>query len=480
MQSLLLKLVALLGAEHVLTGDAAKPYLTDWRRLATGRAMAVVRPANTEQVAQIVRLCSHARVPVVPQGGNTGQVAGATPDISGNAVVISLMRLNRIRAIDTDNDTITVDAGCILQQVQAAANSVDRLFPLSLGAEGSCAIGGNLATNAGGTQVLRYGNARDLALGLEVVTAEGDIWPGLHGLRKNNTGYDLRDLYIGSEGTLGIITAATLKLFPLPQWQRTALLAITNLANAVAILRLARKHLGSELTGFEIMSQACLNLVIETDLRQRLPFPVQPSETRWYILIEISGGQCDTHLGSGFDLLLEQLMETESIVDAAVAVSQAQSDAFWTLRESITLALAKSVYCIKHDISLPISAIPEFVEKTNSAIGQKYPQSRMMIFGHLGDGNLHYNLLGPANAERADVAAREPMIQSMVHDAVAAAGGSISAEQGIGSRRVVDLIRYKSPIELNLMRRIKHALDPLNIMNPGKVLSSTTPHFSQE
>lgn len=473
MKSFLQTLRHLIGSAHVLTDSDAQPYLTDWRRYCTGRALAVLRPADTQQVADIVRLCSQFGVPIVPQGGNTGQVAAATPDETGTAVVISLQRLNRIRAIDPDNNTITVEAGCILQAVQQAAMAADRLFPLSLGAEGSCFIGGNLATNAGGTQVLRYGNARELALGLEVVTPGGEVWNGLRGLRKDNTGYALRDLYIGSEGTLGIITAATLKLFPLPNVQRTAFLAVESLSDTTRILQRARLMLGTSLTGFEIMSRACLDLVSETHLQQRLPFSALPSHMQWYVLLEISSSEDEAHAVHQFETLLEQLMEAGLVLDAVIAMTQGQSEAFWRLRESITLALAQSGYCIKHDISLAVSMIAAFVRDTDHAIQQIYPGTRMMVFGHLGDGNLHYNLLGPAGALRETVAAKEGAIQSLVHERVVAVGGSISAEQGIGSRRVDDLERFKSPLELALMRRIKQALDPQDIMNPGKVLAKT-------
>ncbi len=474
MSTFLQALEDMLGPAQVLTGEDAQPYLTDWRRFCTGRAMAVVRPANTQEVADTVRLCAEYGVPIVPQGGNTGQVAAATPDDTGQAIVVSLQRLNRVRAIDTENDTITVEAGCVLQAVQEAARSADRLFPLSLGAEGSCFIGGNLATNAGGTQVLRYGNARELALGLEVVTAEGAIWNGLRGLRKDNTGYALRDLYIGSEGTLGIITAATLKLFPLPNVQRTTLLAAKSLFDAAGLLQLARSALGASLTGFEVMSRACLELVVETHPQQRLPFHSAPQHTGWYILLEVSSSEDEAYAAHQFEVLLERAMEAGLVLDAVIATSQAQSDAFWHLRESITLALAQSGYCIKHDISLPVSMIPDFVRETDLAIQDIYPGTRMMVFGHLGDGNLHYNLLGPGGAAREDVAAREQAIQALVHERVVAAGGSISAEQGIGSRRVADLALYKDPVELSLMRRIKQALDPQGIMNPGKVLSGSS------
>jgi len=467
--TLLADLRALLGEANVLAGADAEPYLTDWRRHATGRALAVARPGSSAEAAATVALCAAAGAPIVPQGGNTGQVAAATPDGSGRAVVVSLQRMNRIRAIDTANDTITVEAGCILQAVQDAARAADRLFPLSLGAQGSCMVGGNLATNAGGTQVLRYGNARELCLGLEVVTAEGRLWDGLRGLRKDNTGYSLRDLYLGSEGTLGLITAATLKLFPLPRAQRTAMLALPGLREAAAVLALARAGFGAALTGFEVMSRACLRRVADVFPQQRLPFG-RDAEPAWYALLELSDSEGEDHAQARFEAVLADALEQGLIQDAAVASSQSQSRDFWHLRESITLALAQSGPCIKHDISLPVSTLPDFVRDTDRVLEAAWPGVRMMVFGHLGDGNLHYNLLGPEGVSDADVRAREDDIQRLVHDRVHAAGGSISAEQGIGMRRVADLERYKSEVELDLMRRVKQALDPRGLMNPGKVL----------
>ncbi|CAM4149615.1 FAD-binding oxidoreductase [Bordetella tumulicola] len=459
---LLADLRACVGPEHVLTGDDAVPYLTDWRKTVTGRAVAVVRPANRDEVAQVVRLCAAAGAPVVPQGGNTGQVAAATPDASASAVVLSLLRLNRVRAIDPDNDTVTVEAGCVLQTVQEAAREAGRLFPLSLGAEGSCTIGGNLATNAGGTQVLRYGNARELALGLEVVTPEGEIWDGLRGLRKDNTGYDLRDLYIGSEGTLGVITAAVLKLFPLPRAQRTALIATPGLSQALLLLQRARAGFGAELTAFEVMATPCLRDVTRAFAQQRLPF-TEIDDDMWCVLLEVSDNEGEQHAQDRLEVVLSGALEAGEVSDVVVSVSESQSAAFWHLRESITLALAQADVCVKHDISLPASKIPDFVRETDRALATAFPGVRMRVFGHLGDGNLHYNLLPPRGASKAD-------IQRLVHDRVHAAGGSISAEQGIGQHRVEDLERYKSDVELALMRRIKTALDPRGVMNPGKVL----------
>ncbi|CAB3849586.1 FAD-binding oxidoreductase [Achromobacter deleyi] len=466
--ALLADLVACLGAAQVLTGADAEPYLTDWRRAVTGRALAVLRPGSCDEVAHVVRLCAAAGVPVVPQGGNTGQVAAATPSADGGAVVLSLVRMNRIRAVDLDGDTITVEAGCVLQAVQDAARQAGRLFPLSLGAEGSCTIGGNLATNAGGTQVLRYGNARELALGLEVVTPQGEIWHGLRSLRKDNTGYDLRDLYIGSEGTLGIITAAVLKLFPLPRAQRTALIVVPDLHAALRLLQRARAGFGAALTAFEVMAAPCLHDVVRAFPAQRLPFPALHDKA-WCALLEISDSEDEQHAQTLLETVLAAALEAGEALDAVVAVSQAQSDAFWHLRESITLALAQAYACVKHDISLAASRIPDFVRATDRALAQAFPGVAMRVFGHLGDGNLHYNLLPPPGAREAD-------IQRLVHDRVHEAGGSISAEQGIGQRRVQDLQRYKGAVELALMQRIKQALDPQGLMNPGKVLAADPPN----
>ena len=462
------KLVQALGPAQVLAAAAAVPYLTDWRKQYSGSALAVVRPGNTDEVAAVVRLCAQHGAPVVPQGGNTGQVGGATPDDSGGSVVVLLSRLNRIRAIDTDNDTITVEAGCILQEVQEAARAAGRLFPLSLGAEGSCMIGGNLASNAGGTQVLRYGNARELTLGLEVVTAEGDIWHGLRGLRKDNTGYDLRDLYVGSEGTLGIITAATLKLHPLPLAQRTALVALGSVERAVVFLARARARFGANLTAFELISRPCIDLVTRVFQQQRLPFAA--ASAPWYTLLELSDNESEAHAQAQFESVLGAALEAGEIDDAAVSESGAQSEALWRLRESITLAVAEEGQCIKHDISLPLSRMAAFVRTTDTQLQSAFPGIRNMTFGHLGDGNLHYNLLKAAGQSDAAFLARQSEVSRLVHDNVHANAGSISAEQGVGQTRVDDLPHYKDQLELELMRRIKRALDPQGIMNPGKIL----------
>ncbi|MBX6316832.1 FAD-binding oxidoreductase [Pigmentiphaga sp.] len=463
---LLTELKSALGAEQVLTGADAAPYLTDWRGRYTGSAYAVTRPANTHEVAQVVKLCRRYGAPIVPQGGNTGLAGGATPDGSGRAVVISTRRLDRLRAIDTDNDTITVEAGCVLQTVQDWARQAGRLFPLSLASEGSCTVGGNLATNAGGTQVLRYGNARELALGLEVVTAEGEVWDGLRGLRKDNTGYDLRNLYIGSEGTLGIITAATLRLFPLPKAQCTAMVSLPSLEAAVALLNQARAGLGADLTGFEVMSYASLEVVTRAFPDQKLPLPAAP----WYALLEVSDSESEEHAQARFQEVLQAAVEQGTVEDAVVASSIAQSRALWLLRENISAAQAWEGKNIKHDISVPTSRIAAFVAATDAMLQAAVPGVRHITFGHLGDGNLHYNVSRPPEIPEADFLARQDEVYRLVHDSVHAHGGSISAEHGIGQLKREEMARYKSALELDLMHRIKRALDPEGLMNPGKIL----------
>jgi FAD/FMN-containing dehydrogenase len=460
----------IVGDAHVLTGADAAPYLTDWRERYSGHALAVVRPGSTGEVAAVVRACASAGVPIVPQGGNTGLCGGATPDDSGRAVVVLLQRLNRIRSTDLANDTMEVEAGCVLQTVQQAAHEAGRLFPLSLAAEGSCTIGGNLATNAGGTQVLRYGTMRALTLGLEVVTAQGDIWHGLRALRKDNTGYDLRDLYIGSEGTLGIITAATLKLYPQPAARCTALLALASIDDAIAMLTLARRGFGAALTGFELMSRSCLDAVVRCFPQQHLPFDGAAATLPWYALLEVSDSESEEHARERFETILGEAMESGCVKDAVIAGSMAQSQALWHLRESIPLAEKAAGKSIKHDVSIPVSRMAAFVEDTNRALQQAFPGIQHVIFGHLGDGNLHYNVTGGADLAEADLLARQDAIFELVHDHVHAVNGSISAEHGVGQLKRDALLRYKSPVELALMHSVKRALDPQGIMNPGKVL----------
>ena len=461
---------SIVGESHVLTGAGAVSHLTDWRERYRGQALAVVRPGSTDEVAAVVRLCAGAGVPIVPQGGNTGLCGGATPDDSGRAIVLSLQRLNRIRGMDLANDTMEVEAGCVLQAVQQAARDAGRLFPLSLAAEGSCTIGGNLATNAGGTQVLRYGSMRALALGLEVVTPQGDVWHGLRALRKDNTGYALRDLYIGSEGTLGIITAATLKLYPQPVARCTALLALASIEDATAMLTRARHGFGAALTGFELMASGCLDDVIRCFPQQRLPFADNAAVLPWYALLEVSDSESETHARERFETILGEAMASGCVKDAVIAGSMAQSHALWHLRESIPLAEKATGKCIKHDVSIPVSRMAAFVEDTNRALQQAFPGVRHVIFGHLGDGNLHYNVARGDACSESELLAHQDAIFTLVHDRVHVAGGSISAEHGVGQLKRDALVRYKSPLELALMRSLKQALDPQGIMNPGKVL----------
>ena len=461
------RLRGIVGSAHVLQGGDLAAYEIDWRKRYHGRARLVVRPGSTAQVAEVVRACAAAGVAIVPQGGNTGLVGASVPDDSGTQVLMHMGRLNRIRAIDGANLTMTVEAGCLLQSVQEAAAAQGWLFPLSLAAEGSCTIGGNLATNAGGTQVVRYGNARELCLGLEVVTAEGEVWDGLSGLRKDNTGYDLRDLFIGSEGTLGLITAATLKLYPLPAVVTTALASLDWLDSAVEFLALAQARLGASLTGFEVMNRFSLDLV-----RRHFPQLAQPlSGAGWTVLLEQSDNESEAQATQRFESLLESAMERGLITDAAVAASLEQAKTLWHLREAIPLAQSLEGLNIKHDISVPISRIPAFVRATDEALERAVPGVRLVDFGHLGDGNLHYNVQAPVGIDtQRFLEQNEARVNGIVYDAVQAHGGSISAEHGIGELKRDELVRRKSPVALKLMRAIKQALDPHGRMNPGRVL----------
>ena len=465
---LLPRLRDIAGAPHVLTApEDTAPYLTDWRGRFTGRAQLVVLPSNTSEVAAIVDACAKQRVPIVPQGGNTGLAGGATPDMSGAAIVLSLKRLNHVREVDTINGTIIVEAGCVLHDVQQATREAGRLFPLSLAAEGTATIGGNLSTNAGGTQVLRYGNARELALGLEVVLPSGEIWSGLRGLRKDNTGYDLRDLFIGAEGTLGVITAACLKTFPLPRSQVTALFALDSVSVALSLLTLAQSVGGPTLTAFEFFSATCLQLVTRHFPEQRSPFECTHAQ---YVLLELSDHEDEQHAAALLQTLAEQALEKRLIVDAVIAQSAAQSRSLWMLRESISEAQAREGKNIKHDISVPISSIARFIDQTDALLARRFPGVRMVTFGHLGDGNLHYNVMPAAGTHEDLFFDQQTAIYECVHDQVTQFSGSISAEHGIGQLKRDENVRYKSPIEMNLMRAIKRTIDPLNIMNPGKVV----------
>jgi len=462
------RLRAIVGDSHVITDDAAMAsFLADWRGRYAGQARAVVLPADTAQVSAVVAACAALRVPIVPQGGRTGLVMGSVPDSSGTAIVLSLRRLNRIRAIDPANRTMTVEAGCILSDVQDAAQDAGMLYPLSLAAEGSCTIGGNLSTNAGGTAVLRYGNTRELCLGLEVVNAKGEIWDGLRGLRKDNTGYALRDLFIGAEGTLGVITAAVLKLYPAPQAALTALVAVESPRHALDLLGLLQARCGAALTGFELMSTFCLQLV--ADQFPDLPRPFAAPHPQ-YVLVELSSNESSEHAHDLLESSIGQALEQDIARDAVVATSGRQALDLWKLREHIPLAQAKAGKNIKHDISLPVSRIPDFITQTDAALERAFPGCQPVTFGHLGDGNLHYNLAPPPMTTHEAFLAEQDAVNRIVHDSVAAFGGSISAEHGIGMLKRDALARYKAPVELGMMRAIKAALDPLGIMNPGKIL----------
>ena len=461
-KQLLEQLSGIVGAQYVLTDPAEiQPFVTDWRGRYTGLAQCVVFPADTAEVAAVVKACAAADTPIVPQGGNTSLCGAATPDGSGQAVVLSLRRLNRIATVDPLNNTISVGAGCTLAAVQAAAQAVDRLFPLALASEGSCQIGGNLSTNAGGVQVLRYGNTRDLTLGLQVVLPNGEIWDGLRGLRKDNTGYDLKQLFIGAEGTLGIITAAVLKLFPRPSMQTTCWLNVDSPNATVHLLNQAKTAFDAQLTAFELISETALALVLKNIPDTQRPAASSP----WYVLAEFS----DTSSYS-LEFWLHARLEAGEISDAVLAQSETQSAQLWRLRESISEAQKIEGVSIKHDISVPVSRIPDFLAQTDAALEARFPGIRVVAFGHVGDGNLHYNPSKPEAQDNAAFIAAQPEVNRLVHDTVNALNGSISAEHGIGQLKRDELLRYKSTVEIELMRTIKQALDPRGLMNPGKLI----------
>jgi FAD/FMN-containing dehydrogenase len=475
MQSLLENLRHIVGSAHVYTDGDLTAWEQDWRKRSHGKALAIVRPASTDEVARVVTTCAAflaanpaSGVSIVPQGGNTGLVVGATPNESGRQIVLSLQRMNNVRSLDSANLTMTVEAGCILQNLQECAEATDFLFPLSMASEGTCTIGGNLASNAGGTQVLRYGNARELCLGLEVVTAQGEVWHGLSGLRKDNTGYDLRDLFIGSEGTLGIITAATLKIYPQPAAQLTAWAAVPSLEHAVTLLGLAHRHLGAGLTGFEAMGQFALSLVTKHFPHLRVPLHL---DSPYCVLLENSDHESEAHARTRFERLLEIALEQGCVTDAVVAENLSQAKQLWHIRESLPMAQVEEGLNIKHDISIPVSDIADFVRVTDALLHQAIAGVRLVNFGHLGDGNLHYNVQAPEGMNAAYfLHEHEEQVNALVFDSVASFKGSISAEHGIGSLKAGKLEHYKSPVALAMMRSIKHSLDPHNLMNPGRVI----------
>jgi FAD/FMN-containing dehydrogenase len=463
--SLLARLAAIVGSEQVLTQpqDTA-PYFGDWRRQYRANAECVVRPASTPEVAAVVKHCAIEGVALVPQGGNTGLCGGSVPTGTGREVVLSLARLNRIRAIDALNDTLTAEAGCVLADIQRAADDAGRLFPLSLGAEGSCMIGGNLSTNAGGVNVLRYGNAREQVLGLEVVLPDGRTWNGLRGLRKDNTGYDLKQLFIGAEGTLGVITAAVLKLYPKPSADATAWIAVASPARAVELLSRLRERLGERLSAFELVSRECVDAVLA-----HAPGTPDPLAGRhpWYVLAELADVGEQAALQALAEQALLECAERGALEDVALAHSAAQAHALWKMRDAIPEAQFRNV---KHDVSVPVSRVPELIELASTALESAFPGALIYAFGHIGDGNIHLNVGMPGAAATEELIGRQVEVNRLVYGVVDALGGSISAEHGLGQLKRDEIRHHKEPLELELMRSLKGAIDPLGLMNPGKLL----------
>ena len=448
--------------------DVVAPYLTENRGLYHGHSPLVLRPGTVEEVSAILKFASETGTPIVPQAGNTGLVGGQTPRTGGSDVVLSLERLNRIRSVDPVANTITVDGGAILAEVQKAAEAVDRLFPLSLGSEGSCRIGGNLSTNAGGTAVLSYGNMRQLCLGLEVVLPTGEIWNGLRALKKDNTGYDLRDLFIGAEGTLGVITGAVLKLFPQPKGHEVAFAGLPSVEAALGLFERASRICGPALTGFELMPRFGVEITA-----RNIPGVRDPLETphAWYALIDISSSDSAETASRMVTAVLEEGFEAGLVEDAVIAQSEAQRTAIWHMRESMSPAQKPEGGSIKHDVSVPVSRIPQFMAEAERAVLVAMPGARICAFGHMGDGNIHYNISQPVGADKDAFIARWREMNHIVHGIVLSHNGSISAEHGIGQLKRDELAEIRQPIEIDLMRRIKNAFDPAGIMNPGKVLA---------
>lgn len=455
-------LVAIVGEAACVTDERAlEPHVTEWRDVLRGRALAMVLPGTTAQVAEVIRLCAGANVAVVPQGGNTGLCGGAIPDESGEQLILSLSRLDRVRSIDAEDFSMVAEAGCILATLQEQARAVDRYFPLSLSAEGSCQIGGNLATNAGGINVIRYGNARQQVLGLEVVLADGSIIDGLRSLHKDNAGYDLKQLFIGSEGTLGIITAATLKLYPAPDEITTLLVTLPDAGSAVTLLARMRTGLGNRIESFELISKSAFDLVERHIAGATLPF--QPSGN-WFVLTEIAVDDEDDLI----ERLLGGAFEDGLVADAVIAKNIAEAERFWRVRHAISEAQKYEGPSIKHDISVPVGRMQVFLQRCAERLQQLEPSARPVIFGHVGDGNLHYNLT--VSEELAADARRVSRLTENIYDLVAELGGSFSAEHGVGVTKRAWLERYRGSTELALMRQLKHALDPQGLLNPGKVI----------
>ena len=466
------RFAALVGPGQALTAEAdIAPYVAEWRDRWTGRAALVLRPADTGQVAAIVRLAAETCTALVPQGGNTGLVGGQIPDMSGDQIVVSLARMNRIRALDAPGFAMIAEAGVTLAAVQQAADEAGLLFPLSLAAEGTATIGGNLSTNAGGTAVLAYGTARDLVLGLEVVLADGAVWNGLKTLRKDNTGYDLKHLFMGSEGTLGIVTAAALKLFPRPRARATIFAATASPAAALKALALLRDAAPGAVTSFELMPRIGLDFVLAHVPGTRDPLA---ATSPWYVLVEIAA-QAEAGFAAGVEAALAAALDDGALTDAALAASQAQARAFWHLRESMSGAQKGEGGSIKHDVAVPVAAVPDFIEAAGAAAITLVPGCRPVPFGHLGDGNIHFNITQPPGADTDAFLAGWAAMNEAVHAVVARFGGSISAEHGIGRAKAALLPGVKSAVEMDLMRRLKAMLDPAGILNPGKVIAGETP-----
>jgi FAD/FMN-containing dehydrogenase len=471
--SLIARLHAVVGDAGLVTdAEAQTPYVNDWLGKWHGKTPVVVRPRDTEQTAAVMRICHETRTPVVTQGGNTGMSGGATPDASGAQIILSTTRMNAIRKLDLTNNTVTVEAGVLLASVHTAAQEHGRFFPLSLGSEGSCTIGGNLATNAGGIAVLRYGNTRDLVLGIEAVLPDGRIWNGLRALRKDNTGYDLRHLFIGSEGTLGVITAAVLKLYPKPVARATprapapAWVGAARLEDLIELLAHMRAVCGERLVAFEMLSRDSLALVMAHVTEVRAPLA---GEHAFHALIELADTQSQG-LGELLETGLGQALESGLVQDVAMSVSGQQTAAFWKIREGISQAQVRAGKAVKHDIALPISSLTEFVAQADIALRAVMPDVHIINFGHLGDGNLHYNVLLPLDVSYEQMHAQTAVLNRIVHDLVASFEGSLSAEHGIGQLRRDEMRHYKSALEFELMMRVKQSFDPNHIMNPGKLL----------
>jgi FAD/FMN-containing dehydrogenase len=467
----LTRLKQVAGEGNYLDSEAdIAPYCQPWRDGWPGRSALVLKPRSTQEVAALVKACAETRTPIVPLSGNTGLTGASQPHDDLSEVVLSTERLNRIRDVDLLNDTMTVEAGVVLAAVQRRAEEENRFFPLSLGAEGSCRIGGNLSTNAGGIQVLRYGNARALVLGLEVVLASGEVWNGLRGLRKDNTGYDMKHLFIGAEGTLGIITATVLKLFPRPSARETAFLAVPDPATSVRLLASLRERLGEAITSFELIAKPCIDWAVGlVDKTPRYEHPM-PGSHAWHVLMEVTGQGAADSLREPLETALAAAMEKGLIADAVIAQTGEQAKRLWQMREDFGIMQQRLGTGIKHDVSVPLSAVAPFIERADAALARAYPGIRFVTFGHVGDGNIHYNPVQPPDWEGKRFYAEREKVNRIVHDIIADLNGSISAEHGIGRLRMDENAHYKSPVEMEMMRAIKRTLDPDNIMNPGKVV----------